>query len=47
MTRILAAALALSLLAVGAANAEPYHHWRHHGWNHHHRGWGHRHDHRG
>jgi hypothetical protein len=47
MTRFLAAALALSLFAAGAANAEPFHHGRHHhGWSHHHRVWGHRHDHR-
>jgi hypothetical protein len=45
MTRILAAALALSLLAAGAASAEPMHHgWRHHGWRHHHmHGWRHHH----
>jgi len=48
MTRILAAALALSLFAAaGAASAEPMHHgWRHHGWHHHHHMHGWRHHHR-
>jgi hypothetical protein len=35
MTRILAAALAVTMLA-GAANAQPWRHHHHHWWHHHH-----------
>ncbi len=46
MTRLLAAALAISLLAAGAASADPMDHGHHrHGWSHGHRGWGHHRDH--